>query len=206
MIHNQCEIMFEIPLYHIKCQDWEVKKQKLLNLVNKSNLSYSKGESVKTSFHDHIEHSTSDIKGEFTEVLSKLLKTEIETFCNQSGLSFLRMTNSWFQTASSKDYHSIHNHGALGYTCIGYIQYDKELHSPTHFVAPYTNPLNGNIIRYVPNVDEGSLVFFPSMIFHYAEPNNSDIERTILSFNIDVEENIQLQELFSFIDNLKSFS
>ena len=35
-----------------------------------------------------------------------------------------------------------------------------------------------------PDVKEGDIVFFPSQLLHYANPNTSDKERVILSFNM----------------------
>ena len=37
---------------------------------------------------------------------------------------------------------------------------------------------------FTPNVKEGDIVFFPSQLLHYANPNTSDKERVILSFNM----------------------
>jgi ectoine hydroxylase-related dioxygenase (phytanoyl-CoA dioxygenase family) len=37
---------------------------------------------------------------------------------------------------------------------------------------------------YTPDVKEGDIVFFPSQLLHYANPNTHDKERVILSFNM----------------------
>jgi len=188
------ENMFEIPIYNIFCENWDSKRTLLLDLVKESNLGYQSGESVKSNFQQ---------KGRYNTEIEKLFQEEITQFCDSYRLLFSGMVNSWFQSSETNDYHSIHNHGALGYTAVCYIEYNKEVHTPTQFIAPYLNPLTGNIIRYCPNVEEGSIVFFPSMISHYTEMNKSSENRTIVSFNIDVEPNHQLNDFLNFIDGLK---
>lgn len=191
---NYTENMFEIPIHHISCDGWESKKERLLELVEDSDLDYQSNESVKSNFHQ---------KGKYNKEVEDIFIDEINEFCNSFRLLFSRMNSSWFQSSETNDHHSIHNHGALGYTAVCYIEYDSDVHTPTQFIAPYLNPLTGNVIRYCPKVSEGSIVFFPSMIPHYTERNDSDKRRTIVSFNIDVEVNHQLNEFLSFIDGLQ---
>ena len=38
-----------------------------------------------------------------------------------------------------------------------------------------------------PGIREGSLIFFPSYVLHYTAPNQSDVDRIILSFNVNAE-------------------
>ena len=64
-----------------------------------------------------------------------------------------------------------------------YINFDKKIHKATRFLAPFNNP-EGNEIEFVPDVDEGSFIFFPSYLNHYALPNKSDVLRIIMSMNI----------------------
>ena len=69
-----------------------------------------------------------------------------------------------------------------------YVDYDPEVHKPTHFYAPYLNFINGSVIDHIPEgIEEGSIIFFPSAIGHCTVPHHSDKTRTILSFNLKVE-------------------
>ena len=50
-------------------------------------------------------------------------------------------------------------------------------------MAPFDSP-EGNDIEFSPDVDEGSFIFFPSYLKHYALPNKSNKLRIIMSMNI----------------------
>lgn len=192
-MNNYKESMFEIPIYCINVQDWHLKKNRLKTLIKKSNISIKDGETVQSDYKDN---------GPFNQEIYEIIREEIEEFCNFSKLYCKKLTRSWFQISSQGQYHPIHNHGAIGYSAICFIDYDNNHHTPTQFIAPYVDPISGNVIRYSPKVEEGSIIFFPSVMPHFTEPNFSNVERTILSFNLDVSYDQQLNELFDFIDNL----
>jgi hypothetical protein len=187
------ENMFELPIYCINIKNWDSKKNLLKNLIEKSNILIKKGETVQSDYEDN---------GPFNQEIYKIVKEEIEEFCTLSKLYCQKLSRSWFQISSKGQYHPIHNHGAIGYSATCFVEYDNNYHTPTQFIAPYADPITGNVIRYSPKVEEGVIIFFPSMIPHFTEPNLSNVQRTILSFNLDVEYNDQLNQLFNFIDNL----
>ena len=63
--------------------------------------------------------------------------------------------------------------------------HNKKKHQPTIFISPFNDPL-GNLIEYAPDVDEGDIIIFPSMLTHYVLPNKSSDIRIILSFNVNI--------------------
>ena len=72
-----------------------------------------------------------------------------------------------------------------GFSSVCFVEYDENVHTPTKFISPYSNFVNGSCLDHSPkNVIEGSLIFFPSAILHYTHPNNNNNTRTILSFNL----------------------
>ena len=82
--------------------------------------------------------------------------------------------------------HSVHNHGFGGFSSVLFIKFDPEHHKPTTFVAPFLNNIDGNVLEYIPtDVEEGTLIVFPTSLQHYVPPNTSDIDRLILSMNIN---------------------
>ena len=47
------------------------------------------------------------------------------------------------------------------------------------------NFYDGGLVETIPDdVEEGTLLIFPSVILHDSQPNLSDMPRTIVSFNI----------------------
>jgi len=184
-VNDFVDYMFKVPLLHLQVRNWKKKKEILLEMVNNSNLII-KGDNVKSDYHTQNDNQT---MGEHNNSILEVLKEEIEIFCNYFKFNYYEITESWFETAKKGNDHAVHNHGATGYSCVCYVDYIKDAHTPTQFVSPFNNFLTGTLLQYISEVEEGSIIFFPSVIMHYTKPNNSKIERTILSFNLDVNEN-----------------
>jgi len=169
--------IFSIPLIHLQLDEWEFKKKEIIKLFSSSNLKIDKLEKVKSDFFTK--------KKNYNNKIQKIFSNEIKSLEEVVNSENFIVSNSWIESAEKNMYHQIHNHGALGYSAVCFVDYDETHHSPTQFVSPFNNFFNGSILSYSPEqISEGSLLFFPSMIHHYTTPNESDIERTILSFNL----------------------
>ena len=185
------QIMFYVPLCHIKISNWKEKKQLLLELYSKieKNLTYldSKGEkgTIKNDFGYQQLYNKHEMH---TSTITKILENEIIQFITTYNLNEVEIYGSWFEKGNIGDYHSVHNHGALGYSSVCFINYDSKVHTPTKFQSPFLNFVSGEIIHTFPsNIEEGSLIFFPSAIAHSTIPGQTDKDRLVLSFNLDVK-------------------
>ena len=95
------------------------------------------------------------------------------------------MTDAWCVRYKKGDHQSVHNHRGWGFTGVLYVEYDPEFHTPTAYVQPWQNPrTDTTTFAYPDKVKEGTLVITPSFTFHYANPNNSNKRRTVLSFDL----------------------
>ena len=170
------EHMFYIPLLHVVCRNWKEKKEKILQHIeeNKSTFDYS-GE----VFTDYFRSSTAS-NGFFQELFDE----ELNVFLNKIQYETKKVHSSWIEISKNRNNHPIHNHQARGYSAICYVKFDRDFHEPTVFVSPFLDFYRGNVLDYKPNVDEGSIIFFPSAIMHYTVPNQSNDDRIIASFNI----------------------
>ena len=167
--------MFDVPYVIMKCDDWKVKKQKLIDLSSSQSMTT---DLMLTDFFDSHKQLN-------CERMSILFENEINAFRKELQISNeMRLYQTWFQFSEKGMHHTVHNHGALGYSAVCYLEYFPELHTATTFVAPYNNFLTGVQLEFTPKVDEGMIVFFPSIIHHYAVPNKSDVVRKIVSFNL----------------------
>ena len=73
----------------------------------------------------------------------------------------------------------------MGFSAVCFVEYDQEVHTPTQFIAPFNDFMQGNTLQYSPScVMEGTLLIFPSVIHHFTLPNTSDKRRIALSFNL----------------------
>jgi len=169
-------IMFNIPFVILKCDNWKHKKQKLIELSASQTMFRDK--TIKTDFFNNLGNL-------YCEEISSLFKDEIETAYNQLKITEkMKLSQAWFEFAEKGMHHPIHNHGAIGYSAICYLEYSPKLHTATTFIAPYNNFIDGQTLDVTLDVAEGSIVFFPSVIHHYSMPNQSDTVRKILSFNL----------------------
>ena len=183
-MNNFIDYMFKVPLLHLQVSNWETKKEILFEMAKTSNLMMFEESTVKSDYH---EENNAQSMGKHNNKVLEVLEEEIEIFCNYFEFNSCVIKSSWFEVADQMHYHGIHNHGSTGYSSVCYIDYDKSAHTPTQFVSPFHNFLTGELLQYMPEVEEGSIIFFPSSIMHYTEPNTSEIERTILSFNIKIK-------------------
>ena len=165
--------MLTIPFYHYKVSNWNEKKEQLLDFV--SNLSFK--------YFDQIADLYTTYGDQTSSIPLKILEDDILKFTTEVKYSGEINAEIWFQKYYENQFHSPHNHGAIGYSSVLYINFDKRIHDGTRFLAPFNDP-DGNHVEFAPDVDEGSLIFFPSYLYHFTIPNKSDSIRIIMSMNI----------------------
>ena len=165
--------MLTIPFYHYKVSNWKEKKEQLLDFV--SNLSFK--------YFDQIADLYTTYGDQTSSIPLKILEDDIVKFTTEVKYSGEMDADIWFQKYYENQFHSPHNHGAIGYSAVLYINFDKRIHEGTRFLEQF-NDQDGNHIEFVPDVDEGSLIFFPSYLYHYTLPNKSDTIRIVMSVNL----------------------
>ena len=181
--------LFYVPFCHIQTNDWEYKKEQLLNILNEDNLlnigSNGKSDTIRSDFG--YQANNPNKAGMHNRKLLKIFEQEIGEFRQALGIGECKIRNSWFERGVQSEYHTIHNHGPVGYSVVCYVEYDETVHTPTIFYGPFLNFINGDMNVTKPQeVTEGDIIFFPSAIPHATQPSNSDIPRTIVSFNLDI--------------------
>ena len=172
--------MFKIPLIHISASNWVEKKQFLNTMMKSQELKET--EYIKTSYYEQAPESAQYL----SKRIGTLFKDEIGRYKEITGLSECQVDLAWFQEQTQHMFHEIHNHGN-GISVVCYLEYDSEVHTPTHFISPYNNLLKGGTEYFTPpDIVEGSIIFFPAMLNHYTLPNKSEMSRKIVSWNMTV--------------------
>ena len=166
--------MLTIPFYHYKLNNWKEKKEQLLDFV--SNISF------KFNYKDEITDLYTTYGDQTSSKPLKILEDDIAKFTTEVKYSGEMVAEIWFQKYYENQFHTPHTHGTIGYSSVLYINFDKKIHKGTRFLSPFNDP-DGNHIEFAPDVDEGSFIFFPSYLYHYALPNKSDTIRIIMSMN-----------------------
>jgi len=132
----------------------------------------------------------------YRELLLREYKTELENVFDKEFDFFIR--NIWYNYYSDGEYQEEHDH--LGnpfhqshFSLIHFLSYNKEEHTPPEFRDPLSQLRNlsleldsnkcGEI--YIPDIEEGDLLMFPSYLSHRVLPcKKTDYPRITISFNI----------------------
>lgn len=177
--------MFQIPIIVFEIEDWTSKKKSLLDLYLQQEMEDSTKygwKKVSTSYHSIFNSPHKHKK--LCKSLEFIFRKEFGWIREETGIHDLKLQSAWYQNYSKTHEHSVHNHGATGFSFVCYIEYDNNFHEATTFVSPFNNFVNGDALFHSPKVSEGSFIIFPSFVHHYAPANHSDSERLILSGNL----------------------
>ena len=198
---NMIENMFNIPVVKYRCHNWSYKRQAFLDLLSEQTLTMGE-ESVYSDYGDYKTLTAEHQMGlydtpDYLNTVRELLKEEMVWFSNDLKAE-PQIVRAWFERALYKCHHPVHTHGHGGWSAVLFIEYDPTVHTPTVFIAPFNHFVTGMQLTYMPEVEEGDLILFPSFLHHYTHPHQSQERRTVLSFNLTVNmDNIPL----SWTDN-----
>ena len=169
--------MFSIPLTLYKCSWWKQKRETLLRLLDEQELCQG-DEQVLSDYRS---------SEKYIDTISDILSDELSWFAHDYKCNPL-IVRAWYERALPYMYHPTHNHGHGGYSAVLYIEYNPKYHRPTNFIAPFDHFITGEQLVYEPDVEEGHLILFPSFLHHYTHPHQSMERRTVLSFNLTVDQ------------------
>jgi hypothetical protein len=183
--------LYSVPLIHLKLNDWEEKKEVLMKRYEtiSSNPDHFKQEGEgKYSVHTDFHKTYDDKDFSTTELIYQYFDRELE-FISEIFSCPVELNNSWFERSTRNKQHTPHNHGNSGLSCVVFLKFDPKYHCPTVFIDPNlasdspVAPLN----EMPSGIREGSMIVFPSYLYHYTLPNESDVDRIILSFNMALQ-------------------
>ena len=169
---------FAIPFWKGKISDWEAKSKQLWAIFDRFKKNLVDGD-MMTDY---------DTNRQYHLLLEGILMDDLIKIKKEFGYENkqFRINSAWFQQYNKKHTHYIHNHGFGGFSSVLYLKYNPELHHPTFFVAPFFSNIDGNLIEYEPDeVEEGTLIVFPTSLPHYVPVNTSEESRIILSMNMN---------------------
>jgi|TARA_B100000378_G_scaffold195398_1_gene159107 hypothetical protein len=169
--------MFSIPLTRYKCSWWKQKRETLLRLLDEQELCQG-DEQVLSDYRS---------SEKYIDTISDILSDELSWFAHDYKCNPI-IVRAWYERALPYMYHPTHNHGHGGYSAVLYIEYNPKYHRPTNFIAPFDHFITGEQLVYEPDVEEGHLILFPSFLHHYTHPHQSMERRTVLSFNLTVDQ------------------
>jgi len=168
---------FQVPFFIYQL---DLNKQlQILNIFTCNKKNLEKKDPVSDVYTDFFAS-----KNYLPDVI-EILQEELADLYLLAGFRNPIISQVWMQQYTKGCFMTPHNHGMTGFSAIYYIKFDSEEHEATRFISPVSDFINGDNHEFRPEVNKGTLIFFPSMLMHYARPNQSDKPRAILSFNID---------------------
>lgn len=172
--------MFTIPYLQLDVSDWDNKKRKLLELMSKCNF-ISSNSILESSFFDESSKNHNDL-------VECIFEDELRQVKKAFGFNYYSIKYSWFQEQTKNMFHPMHDHGEnnIMMSSICYIEYNPSEHSPTQFISPFVDSFTFSHSHFMPRVDEGTIIFFPSNVLHQTLPSPSDKPRKIISFNMEL--------------------
>lgn len=206
MIESGTEILeiFPITIFKSKIKD-NLELKHLLSskiLISSNYLSVPEDWSsnkIKTSFNGEPEGF--EIFSDDSPYLRMLNQRYTDCMQNIFDRSFSFTINRlWYNVYTDGEYQEEHDHiGNLSnpthFSCIHFLSFNKEQHSPPEFKDPLAQLRNLSVEFesnnygefYVPKVEEGDLLMFPSYLIHRVLPcKKTDYPRITISFNIKV--------------------
>jgi len=173
--------MFVVPYLQLDVEDWDNKKKELLELMGKCNFR-NPNSILESSFYDESSNNHNDI-------VESIFKEELSKAKRSFGFNRYSIVCSWFQEQRENMFHVMHDHGAnkISMSCVCYIEYDPSEHLPTRFISPFVDSFTFSHLNFMPQVDEGTIIFFPANVLHQTLPSPSNKPRKIISFNMELE-------------------
>lgn len=204
MSHNVVNL-FPISVYHGKVSHNEKLKNLILPYIesvknhlpsappdwftNRMITSYGDDE-ISSIFYDGGIISEESQK-QYTEVIQSFFKHHVQ----------FEVVSTWFNYYDNGEYQEAHSHMGgpftpIHFSCVHFLSYDSELHSPLTFVDPLLTlrsvalELNDYSEKYSCSVKEGDFLMFPCYLDHEVSPSlpTPGNPRVTVTLNIKVNE------------------
>ena len=180
---EQCN-MFSVPLFKVKMEQWNILKESIISIIGDSGYFLDYGNHQTDYSYDHREIHSKPCNS-YSAPIWDLIRPQVSKVFEDLGLPLSSdfIPSMWSQKYHKGSHHTIHHHGAKGYSCVLYVKFNPEVHQGTRFLAPFNNFMTGDSLWHCPKVEEGDIIIFPSSILHESPNQLVDEERMILSFN-----------------------
>ena len=150
------EELFNIPIWSTEIENFLDKKKKIERILKSFPEKRTGIQTFLTNRHIVREFLSENFSKVFNEELSNLVKD-----LNKN----IIVDDVWSVSYKKDDYHTAHNHGALGLTGIIYLNMPKNA-SNTYYIQPWNNWISDKTNYLTFPVKEGTMVIIPKFINH----------------------------------------
>ena len=167
-------------LFNYVVPNFDKHQDNLINLIHKiPNNPMEMSPPKCTVFHTDWNLPKKMYKEYLNYFREHILKDYAKSFCEHFKVETLKFNNIWFQVYRKGDSHMPHTHPQTHFTTIFYIKL------PSQKVKTNINSLCKEQLNF--EGKEGTIISFPGFFEHESPINNTDDEKIIISFNLDVE-------------------
>lgn len=198
--------IFPISFFHSKVENNDEIKNLLVSKIEEDSkeLSIPEGwitNKIKTSFCGE-KRGKEIFFGEdntYQTILEKKYAKCLDSFFDSTYT--IMIDEIWYNCYTDGEYQEPHDHingsfNTCHFSCIHFLSFDKTTHKPTSFCDPLEKiralslefDRNKYKPTYVPDIEEGDFIMFPSYLTHYVEPSAStkDYPRITIAMNIKI--------------------
>ena len=184
------QTLFEIPIFRYQVSDWKNKKKEVYSWINKTELIRKSNMTFLTDrgpLGSEVGQPRLPKQDRFyKEDFCNLFESEFKAFLQESEMREVGVIDVWTVEYHFGDYQVPHNHRSVGFSGILYVNFDPREHTATQVMQPWNDPVTdaASFLDLMP--EEGTMVFFPSLLLHFVNPNFSRTRRTTIAFDIEV--------------------
>lgn len=201
MINQYQNKIFPITYYQDKVENNNEIKKILLPLIEEERKLFRPPSSwatnkVSTSFSEKENNFFTNDKQLYQKLLSESYLKCFDNFFDEEYK--ISINEIWYNYYSDDDYQEWHNHvgsifNQVHYSCIHFLSFDSENHSPTVFLDPLVDIRHLSLdfwfpYQHCPKVSEGDLIMFPSYLKHCVLPvkNQNNYPRITIALNFRI--------------------
>lgn len=136
---------------------------------------------VSTSFNSENNQIIKDTPDEYGEIFDKLFDREWK-----GNFQF------WHSVYKNGESQEVHNHLPAMWSGIHFLKFDKKEHKPPIFFDPSRLAKSFNVVyhqgedKFIPDVEEGDLIIFPSYLEHCVPAGYYDTHRITVAVNLKI--------------------
>ena len=178
-------------------KDHKKLKDTLVSLIKETKADYlNEQQDYYSDLIHRLDWSQSKDKNrEWVKHILPSLQNHFENYAKKLGYEKVDVTNIWFPQYNKNGNHGWHTH-AENYTGVYYVQFSNKC-AKTQLIDPFSQNKKIEI-----EAKEGDIVIFPSYVIHRATEQKENLEKIIISFNINFTK--ILPNLFKKINLMKS--
>ena len=175
---------FDCPYYVVKFKNHKKIKDDLLWAIDRdTNAGSIDQEREKLSKYDYRNISSEKGNSEYWKILAPNLQNPFMKFLKAYqrdnellGIDGIDVSGFWYQQYLNKDFHGWHIHSGNDISVVYYLELPKG--------TPPTVFKDSKGKEHYPRVEEGDMLFFPSVLSHCSPPVKSNNRKSIVAINL----------------------